>query len=163
MNFFRARKLPGVDLDNAPFKSCLMSLSALPVATAYRSTYPHICLTRCTLFSAPRAFILRSTASTSCGPMVDMGILPMWGITSFSRRVVILLCVLAMRSAAVFASHSRVFSRRCQALASETAGYTPKVIVFCWSAKRHFKIDTCELPTKVLSNLCKSMVEGEAA
>jgi hypothetical protein len=41
-----AAKLPGVDLASAPLRSCVTSLSALPVATAYLNTCPHICLTR---------------------------------------------------------------------------------------------------------------------
>ncbi|MNL36894.1 hypothetical protein D3C87_1590080 [compost metagenome] len=59
--------------------------------------------------------------------MVDMGILPMKGNTSFSSQVLTLSCVPSARFAAVFASHSRATASNVFAAASALAFFSSRL------------------------------------
>ena len=106
--------------------------------------------------SVPRDSILRSAASMSRGPMVDMGILPMDGITSFSSQEVSLFCVADIQSAAVLASQSSASVSNVFAAASALA-----CLSFFWLCWSRYLLPVVRVPCRAAGGLCLVRIQGK--
>ena len=84
-----AERCFGLTGGKAPRRSAAESLSALPVAMAYRNTRLQIDLTLCADSSAPRDSIRRRTINNSFAFTMFIGCAPIYGNIFVSRRLIV--------------------------------------------------------------------------